>query len=259
MFTYPLELIRVRMAFATRHAPSSGPPLSSPVTTSSIPATASTRPPRPSIRHVVSLIYNEPAFLNMGIFNFYRGFTVTIVGIVPYAGTSFLTWGYLRSKLLPRPPPTLETPDASKNSAEARKKARGRPTPFADLMLGAVSGALAQTASYPFEVVRRRMQVGGLTSPGRWMRWGETARSVYREAAARAGPSPLSPAAHVGGAGSGGLMGAGVVADRTGSLRSVLAGLRGFYVGLSIGYLKVVPMTAVSFMTWEAGKRLLGA
>lgn len=175
--------------------------------------------------------------------------------MIPYAGTSFLTWGYLRSKFLPRP----FSSDSNQNSPEARKKSRGKPTPIADLALGAMSGALAQTASYPFEVVRRRMQVGGLTSPGRWMRWGETVKSVYREAAARAGPSLLSPAAHVGGAGSGGVMGAGVVSDRAGSLRRVFAGLRGFYVGLSIGYLKVVPMTAVSFMTWEAGKRLLGA
>ncbi|EEB87097.1 hypothetical protein MPER_15703, partial [Moniliophthora perniciosa FA553] len=38
-----------------------------------------------------------------------------------------------------------------------------KPTPIQDLTIGAVSGALAQTASYPFEVIRRRMQVGGIS------------------------------------------------------------------------------------------------
>lgn len=35
-------------------------------------------------------------------------------------------------------------------------------------------------------------------------------------------------------------------------------GWRGFFVGLSIGYLKVVPMNAVSFATWLALKQVLG-
>ena len=35
-------------------------------------------------------------------------------------------------------------------------------------------------------------------------------------------------------------------------------GWRGFYVGLSIGYLKVVPMTAVSFAVWQAMRPVLG-
>jgi len=75
---------------------------------------------------------------------------------------------------------------------------------------------VAQTASYPFEVVRRRMQVGGITRPDRWLRWGETVRAIWHA-----------------------------------------RGWRGFYVGLSIGYIKVIPMTAVSFTVWQGGKRLL--
>jgi solute carrier family 25 protein 16 len=160
-------------------------------------------------------------FTRYPLLNFYRGFTVTMVGMVPYAGTSFLVWGYLRSKFLPPSP-------ESKSGGSGKRKS----TPIADLGLGAASGMLAQTASYPFEVVRRRMQVGGLTNPGRWMRWGETVRQVWRDATAR------SPTA-------------------TG-LGRAFVGMQGFYVGLTIGYLKVVPMTAVSYMVWEAGKRTLG-
>ncbi|KAI0260424.1 mitochondrial carrier domain-containing protein [Gloeopeniophorella convolvens] len=193
LFTYPLELLRVRMAFHTIHSSASG------------------RIVRPSFLRTARYIYAEGAplpasvpatrqlFHTFPILKFYRGFSVSLVGIVPYAGTAFLTWGYLRATLLPVGP-------------------GGRPqaTALADLGIGALAGAFAQTVSYPFEVVRRRMQVGGLTEPGRWLRWGETVRGIW----ARGGP-------------------------------------RGFFVGLSIGYLKIVPMNAVSFAVWQSMKRIL--
>ncbi|EIN06487.1 mitochondrial carrier [Punctularia strigosozonata HHB-11173 SS5] len=217
-FTYPLELIRVRMAFQTRHqripptSAAAGEPLAS--LASSSGTRIRTQPLRPSIMSAVAQIYHEgdPAptakpttkhlFARFPVLKFYRGFTVTIVGMIPYAGTSFLSWGYMRSHLLyPR-----------------EGKERTRFYPLYDLGIGAVAGAISQTASYPFEVVRRRMQVGGLTRPDRWMRWGETVKAVWAQ-----------------------------------------GGWRGFYVGLSIGYMKVVPMTAVSYAVWEWGKRILGA
>ncbi|KAH9957119.1 mitochondrial carrier domain-containing protein [Russula dissimulans] len=192
-FTYPLELLRVRMAFDTIHSSASGKPV------------------RPSCLRTARLIYAEGSpqtsaapitrevFHTLPLLKFYRGFTVSLVGIVPYAGTAFLTWGYLRAALVPVGP-----------------NGRPRATPLADLGFGALSGALAQTVSYPFEVVRRRMQVGGLTQPGRWLRWGETARAIWTR-----------------------------------------GGVRGFFVGLGIGYLKIVPMNAVSFAVWQGMKRLL--
>ncbi|CAL1717463.1 unnamed protein product [Somion occarium] len=197
-FTYPLELIRVRMAYDTRNGPSTRPTFLSAMSKiyheSTLPSSA-----------------NSPAsstlFTRFPVFKFYRGFSVSMVGMIPYAGTSFLAWGYMRSYFLPPP---------SKNSSSSLGKST-HVSPVADLAFGALAGALAQTASYPFEVVRRRMQVGGLTHPDRWLGWGETIRTIY----------------------SG-------------------KGWRGFYVGLSIGYLKVVPMTAVSFMVWQWGKRVLG-
>jgi solute carrier family 25 (mitochondrial carrier protein), member 16 len=181
------------MAFQTRSA--------------SAPADAA----RPSFLSAAQQIYHEGTVPSLSsapgtkqlfhyapVLKFYRGFTVSIAGMVPYAGTAFLTWGFLRERLLP--PPSPNSP----------------PTPLADLAIGALSGALAQTVSYPFEVVRRRMQVGGLTQPDRWLRWGETVRAVW-----------------------------------------LRGGLRGFYVGLSIGFLKVVPMNAVSFAVWQSMKRVL--
>ncbi|THH08928.1 hypothetical protein EW145_g2377 [Phellinidium pouzarii] len=209
--TYPLELTRVRLAYITRSLETAEGPVSQ----------------RPTLRTAMSGIYHESAqfkpgdrllpelstaparalrahlFYRYPIFSFYRGFTVTLIGMIPYAGTSFLTWGYLRALFLPPPSPGQLKPKA---------------TPLADLTIGALSGSIAQTISYPFEVVRRRMQVGGLADPNprSWLTLSETVHRVWNT-----------------------------------------KGLRGFYVGLTIGYAKVVPMTATSFAVWQWGKRML--
>ena len=103
-FTYPLELIRVRMAFHSR-----------------IESESATRA-RPSFLRAMSHIYHEGAtsrtispsntiskrsFEYLPILKFYRGFTVSMVGMIPYAGTSFLTWDFLRAHFYPRRDHTL--------------------------------------------------------------------------------------------------------------------------------------------------------
>ena len=82
-------------------------------------------------------------FPRFPVLKFYRGSTVTTVGMIPYVGTYILFWGFLRAHFFPH------RKGGSKTGAG----------PHADLSIGAVSGALAQTVSYPFEVIRRRMQV----------------------------------------------------------------------------------------------------
>ncbi|KAI0704183.1 mitochondrial carrier [Cerioporus squamosus] len=206
LFTYPLELVRVRMAYATRSTPGASHRPSFLFVMRGIYAEGATRgssPTHPGASPSLSPS-STSVFARFPILKFYRGFTVTVAGMIPYAGTSFLAWGFLRATLLPAPAP------------DAHGKRKAKATPLADLSIGAVAGALAQTVSYPFEVVRRRMQVGGLTRPDRWLRWGETVRGVW-----------------------------------------AASGWRGFYVGLSIGYLKVVPMKAVSFAVWQFSRRVL--
>lgn len=192
--TYPLDVIRVRMAFQTKspgqHAPPTFTQAYKQIYQEHTMFPASTGSQTIPHRHYID---------RFPILKFYRGFSVTIAGMIPYAGVSFLSWGFLRAHFLP--------PD---------KAGHRPPTPVADLTIGAVSGMIAQTASYPFEIVRRRMQVGGITRPDRWLRLGETVGAVWQS-----------------------------------------GGWRGFYVGLTIGYLKVVPMTAVSFTVWQGCKRLL--
>lgn len=142
------------------------------------------------------------------ILSFYRGYLVTLLGRVPYGGTAFLVWGSLQSTFLP----PLEVEQANQHRNQHRA------APVTNLVIGAISGVCAQTAAYPFDIVRRRMQVGGLLDPDPQTlpTLSDTVKRVWTE-----------------------------------------RGWRGFYVGLSIGYVKIVPMTAISFAVWQWGKDLL--
>lgn len=113
-FTYPLDLVRARMAVTARDRYS-------------------------NIVEVFLKMYREE-----GLRTLYRGFTPTVLGSIPYSGTSFFTYETLK-----------------KAHAETFK---GRePYPVERLMFGACAGLLGQSASYPLDIVRRRMQTAGVT------------------------------------------------------------------------------------------------
>ena len=200
--TYPLEVIRVRLAFETkRDSRSSLSKICKQIYHEHPPKPASTIPLQVAVA----------ATPESGLVNFYRGFSPTLVGMVPYAGMSFLTHDtagdWLHSPSLA--PYTLTTSTTT-----------GRPVLryWAELLSGGFAGLVSQTAAYPLEVIRRRMQVGGAVGDGHRLGMGETTATIWRE-----------------------------------------RGWRGFFVGLSIGYVKVVPMAAVSFFVYERGKVVLGA
>ncbi|KXH68356.1 hypothetical protein CSAL01_11031 [Colletotrichum salicis] len=149
-----------------------------------------------------------------GLINFYRGFAPTMLGMLPYAGMSFLTHDTAGD--------VLRHPKLAKWTTLPRPEnlPAGKPTPlrsWAELLAGGVAGLISQTASYPLEVIRRRMQVGGAVGDGHRLRISETAAMIFRE-----------------------------------------RGMQGFFVGLTIGYVKVVPMAAVAFYTYERSKIWLG-
>ena len=202
--TYPLEVIRVRLAFETK------------------------KDSRPSLRAICSQVYHEhppnvsgktiptaaleAATPRSGFVNFYRGFSPTLAGMLPYAGVSFLTHDtagdWLRTPAL-APYTTVKTPKKDSDAPAQLKY-------WAELAAGGLAGLVSQTASYPLEVIRRRMQVGGAVGDGHRLSMAETARTIMRE-----------------------------------------RGFRGFFVGLGIGYIKVVPMVAVSFYVYERSKNFL--
>ncbi|KAI5951981.1 LEU5 [Candida jiufengensis] len=234
-FTYPLDLIRVRLAFETKNL---NHLIQHPKHLDYMTHH------RGKILSTILMIYQEnpkPSKLNdpnwlkfmrsnlpkplLKISNFYRGFYPTILGMIPYAGVSFYTHDLLhdilRSKYLAKytvqnykqPTKTILSNSSKKSSRESRQPLKA----YAQLFAGGLAGLFSQTAAYPFEVIRRRMQVGGAINQGQFLTFKQTAKLIYKE-----------------------------------------NGIRGFFVGLSIGYMKVVPMVACSFFVYERMKKFLG-
>ncbi|KAK2053854.1 mitochondrial carrier [Colletotrichum caudatum] len=214
-FTYPLEVIRVRLAFETKHGGSSLAAICRRiynerfVRTSAAAKTASTT----AATEATAASAVAAIAPRSGLINFYRGFTPTLLGMLPYAGMSFLTHD-TAGDLLRHPSIAKWTTNPQPKDSPAGKAAPLRS--WAELLAGGVAGLVSQTASYPLEVIRRRMQVGGAVGDGRRLRIGETAAMIFRE-----------------------------------------RGVPGFFVGLTIGYVKVVPMAAVAFYTYERAKMWL--
>ncbi|RKP18133.1 mitochondrial carrier [Rozella allomycis CSF55] len=75
--------------------------------------------------------------------SFYKGFLPSLYGILPYAGVSFFTYETFKN--------LLKGPG---NDFPVHKR----------LFCGMIAGSVAQTASYPLDVVRRRLQMQGITS-----------------------------------------------------------------------------------------------
>ncbi|KAI1319529.1 hypothetical protein EDD11_003799 [Mortierella claussenii] len=194
-FTYPLDLIRVRLAYETTP---------------------------PSYTTLVSNIYHEPtaSAARPRISNFYRGFLCSVAGMIPYAGVSFFTYDIMQDYCRHHLSWTLKLPQDQARGLPDRNGDYNKPKllTVAELACGGIAGAVSMTAAYPFEVVRRKMQVAGAMNShkvvvdGMW----QIARRIYHT-----------------------------------------AGPKGFFVGLSIGYLKVVPMVALSFTAYEKMKTLL--
>ncbi|KAG9486476.1 mitochondrial coenzyme A transporter SLC25A42 [Eleutherodactylus coqui] len=114
MFTYPLDLVRARMAVTPKEMYS-------------------------NIIHVFMRMSKEE-----GLKSLYRGFNPTILGVIPYAGISFFTYETLKK-------------------LHSEHSGRTQPYPLERLLFGACAGLLGQSASYPLDVVRRRMQTAGIT------------------------------------------------------------------------------------------------
>lgn len=110
--TYPLDLARARMA-------------------------VSTKDDYKSLGDVFKKTYKVE-----GIKGFYRGYVPTILGIVPYAGTSFFTYGSLKTFM---------------------KEKHGYENTVVNLACGAVAGMAGQSSSYPLDIIRRKMQTSIIT------------------------------------------------------------------------------------------------
>ncbi|KAK3765277.1 hypothetical protein RRG08_062837 [Elysia crispata] len=133
-----------------------------------------------------------------GLRSIYRGFTPTMLGAVPYSGCSFFTYETLK-----------------KIHAEMHQ---GRdPNPLERMCCGAMAGMVGQSASYPLDIVRRRMQTAGLTGHIKdYTSIMNTVRSVLKE-----------------------------------------EGLRGMYKGLSMNWIKGPIAVGISFSSFDTLKHWL--
>ncbi|KAJ7262204.1 mitochondrial carrier [Mycena haematopus] len=200
--TYPLDLVRARLSIATASIPvsavspaklSSGNGAKLPLSSAYHTASSSISASELSIVGMTLKIVREEG----GIRGLYRGLVATAFGVAPYVGVNFATYEFLRGIITP----------PGKNSV-ARK-----------LLCGALAGSVSQTLTYPFDVLRRKMQVTGMKSSGLGIKY------------------------------------TGAIDALQGIVRT--EGVRGLYRGLWPNLLKVAPSIATSFFTYELVKDYL--
>uniref|UniRef100_A0AC35TRA6 Mitochondrial coenzyme A transporter SLC25A42 n=1 Tax=Rhabditophanes sp. KR3021 TaxID=114890 RepID=A0AC35TRA6_9BILA len=79
-------------------------------------------------------------YYEFGWTTFFRGMTPTLMGVIPYAGSSFFTYETLKMMY--------------------HEEMGHEVTPVFRVIFGAIGGLIGQTSSYPLDIVRRRMQTG---------------------------------------------------------------------------------------------------
>lgn len=125
-FTYPLDIVRTRLS----------------IQTASFASLQKSAGKPPGMWPTMVLMYKEEG----GMRGLYRGILPTVAGVAPYVGLNFMAYEAVRGYF---------TASGEKNPPWYRK-----------LAAGAISGAFAQTCTYPFDVLRRRFQVNSMKGMG---------------------------------------------------------------------------------------------
>ncbi|EMR08753.1 hypothetical protein PNEG_02926 [Pneumocystis murina B123] len=218
LFTYPLDIIRVRLAFEIRSREhTSFKRICRSIFKGSDCSVINIDPVQKSFKYYFNT--------SMGFFNFYRGFTPTLIGMLPYSGVSFWAHDFIvdffRSKTFQKH--TVIAHDTSnmsskeiyslENTLDLHQGYRYKRTPlkaWAELTAGGLAGLFSQTVAYPLEVIRRKMQVSDINDIHKKKGIYATALEIWNR-----------------------------------------SGYRGFFVGLTISYVKAIPMISSSFFIYE--------
>ncbi|ORX90334.1 mitochondrial carrier [Basidiobolus meristosporus CBS 931.73] len=190
--TYPLDIVRTRLsvqsALALQEAEAEAIKAGKTVSKVNVPKL-------PGIWETMKSIYQVEG----GVRALYRGLGPTLMGVAPYVALNFQAYEVLRKYFTP---PGYDSPSG------ARK-----------LVCGALAGCIAQTITYPLDVLRRRMQVTGMANVNYKYRntWHALTEVIKKET------------------------------------------VRGLYKGMVPNYLKVAPAIGVSFWTYELCKDLMKA
>ena len=247
LVTYPLDLVRTRLAYMTESNSSSTPPASTTTTATTTTATktktssiklkpTNVQTTRMTISGIITATVRQE-----GVRGLYHGMSASMYGILPYAGLKFFVYQHMKQGYLAvKGEEGLVMHDNAASShhhhhSHSSSSPRARLPIPAMLLFGGMAGLIAQTATYPLDVVRRRMQVEGLKHK-ELMMIAITSKSCSLDAMSR--PLPTStPAALV------------AIAKRQ--------GWRALYRGLSINYMKVIPSTAIGFTMYDYLKSAL--
>jgi len=205
--TYPLDLVRSRLSIATASislvvpAAASGPktaPMSIPLSQVTHALTSAYHTAAPKYTKADLTIWGMTLKIireEGGVRGLYRGLVTTAVGVAPYVGINFAAYEFLRGIITPP----------------------GKSSVVRKLTCGALAGSISQTLTYPFDVIRRKMQVSGM---------------------------------------QGGAIKYNGATDALRSVLKV-EGVSGLYRGLWPNLLKVAPSIATSFFTYELVKEYL--
>ncbi|KAI9739041.1 MAG: hypothetical protein M1834_007253 [Cirrosporium novae-zelandiae] len=177
-FTYPLDIVRTRLSIQSASFAALGEHANK-----RLPGMWGT---------MIHMYKHEGGFLAL-----YRGIIPTVAGVAPYVGLNFMIYESVRTYL---------TPEGDQNPNAVRK-----------LIAGAVSGAVAQSFTYPFDVLRRRFQINTMNGMGYQYKgiWDAVKCIITQE------------------------------------------GLRGMYKGLVPNLLKVAPSMASSWLSFEVTRDFL--
>lgn len=194
--TYPLDLVRSRLSIATASIITPSKASSQSGASSSLAPgyhTSAFRKEDLTTWGMTRRVIREEG----GVRALYRGIGTTAAGVAPYVGINFAAYEALRGIITPP------------GKASVPRK----------LLCGALAGSISQTLTYPFDVLRRKMQVTGMGVLGqKYDNALDALRSILRT-----------------------------------------EGVRGLYRGLWPNLLKVAPSIATSFFTYELVKDFLGA
>lgn len=175
--TYPLDLVRTRLSIQTANL------------TKLSKSRAHNISKPPGVWDLLCKTYKEEG----GIKGLYRGVWPTSLGVVPYVALNFAVYEQFKEFM----------PEGTDNTLAN----------FYKLSIGALSGGVAQTVTYPFDLLRRRFQVLAMGGNELGFRY----KSV---------------------------MDALITIGKT-------EGFRGYYKGLTANLFKVIPSTAVSWLVYE--------
>ncbi|CED82852.1 Mitochondrial solute carrier protein [Phaffia rhodozyma] len=238
--TFPLDLVRARLSISA--AQLHGSDLEA----------AKLRGKELGIMSMTRKVYREEG----GVRGLYRGCLATAAGVAPYVALNFVLYEKFRLYWLPK---------SEEDSTNGGKVA------LIKLACGAAAGGLSQTVTFPFDLLRRKMQVIGLEQSRRAALAPSVSPSPsFSSSFAMASSTPsstsistpissvstsvpkldsLRPAAKH----------AYTYSSGTGAMIQIFKheGIRGLYRGIWPNLLKVAPSMGVSFFTYETCLKLM--